>query len=111
MTKSKILIAAAALSLTAGTLLSHTATAASFSIGDILRGGQAKAEGVEMVSAKNLDDNGNEAKDSEAGNDHGAGHESGESSDHGGNDHDSDGGSDHDSDGGSDHDSDGGSDD
>jgi len=107
MTKSKIFAAAAALTLAAGALLSHSASAASFSIADILRGDAPRAEGIEMASAKMLDDNGKEASDSEA-DDHGAGHDGGESSDHGGSDHDSDHDSDHGGEGG---DSDGGSDD
>ena len=99
MTRSKFLTAAAALSLAAGALLPHSAAAASSTLSDFLRGGQARAESAEMASAGQLDDNGRESDDSGAGRD----------SD-GGSNHDSDGGSDHDSDGGSDHDSDGGSD-
>lgn len=123
MTKSKLLAAVAALSLTAGALVPQAAQAASFSIADFLRGGPASVEGVEVAAAKRLDgngadDNGVESRDShdtgrESGDDHGSDRDSDhgnggnhESSDHGGgSDH---GGSDHDS---GDHDSEGGSDD
>lgn len=101
MTRSRILTAAAALSLAAGALLPHSAAAASSTLSDFLRGGQARAEATEIASARQLDDNGREIDDSGAGRDNDDGN--GRDSD-GGNDHDS--GSDHDSDG--DSDSDGG---
>lgn len=107
MTRSRILTAAAALSLAAGALLPHSAAAASSTLSDFLRGGQARAEATEIASARQLDDNGREIDDSGAGRDNDRDNGNDRDNDDG-NGRDSDGGNDHDS--GSDHDSDGDSD-